>query len=258
MERWAWGVVGLFVAGCGAADVTVVDDGLLASLPREEDTGVMIVDTDLPAESPGEVAAILGDGASVGDEQALTVNVVAGRDDVWPRAMRSQLTYCVDVAGFGRDAAAVIAALRAATADWQRAANVQFTHVTAEDSRCSRTNTRVLFDVRPAWGRPYLARSFLPSSGRSSRELIIDGTALPPPHPLTLTGAVRHELGHILGLRHEHTRSRSNPCYEDSNWRAVTPYDVRSVMHYPQCLGVRGRDLTLTASDLAGIHQLYP
>lgn len=258
MARWAWGVVGLWVVGCGAADVTVVEDGLLASLPREEDTGAMIVDTDLPAESPAEVAAILGDGAPVGDEQALTVNVVAGRDDVWPRAMRSQLTYCVDARGFGRDAAAVIAALRTATADWERAANVRFTHLAAEDGRCDRTNLRVLFDVRPASGRPYLARSFLPSNGRSMRELIINGTALPPPRPLTLAGAVRHELGHILGLRHEHTRSRSNPCYEDAQWRAVTPYDVRSVMHYPQCLGVGGRDLTLTASDLAGIRALYP
>jgi hypothetical protein len=115
-----------------------------------------------------------------------------------------------------------------------------------------------MFNVRGVSGRPYLARSFFPSSPRASREVLIDSTSLPPPRPLTLPGVLRHELGHVLGLRHEHTRLRSNRCYEDANWRAVTPYDVRSVMHYPQCAGVEGRDLTLTALDQQGIRLLYP
>jgi hypothetical protein len=50
----------------------------------------------------------------------------------------------------------------------------------------------------------------------------------------------------------------SNPCYEDASWRGVTPYDQRSVMHYPQCAGVTGKDLTLTALDRTGIGLLYP
>ena len=46
-----------------------------------------------------------------------------------------------------------------------------------------------------------------------------------------------HELGHTLGFRHEHTRPEAGTCFEDNNWRPLTPYDSASIMHYPQCNG---------------------
>ena len=47
----------------------------------------------------------------------------------------------------------------------------------------------------------------------------------------------RHELGHILGFRHEHIRSEANSsCDEGGAFRAVTDYDQASVMHYLQSL----------------------
>jgi len=49
---------------------------------------------------------------------------------------------------------------------------------------------------------------------------------------VTSQGVFRHELGHVLGLRHEHIRAPGTFCTEDSSWRGVTAYDSASVMHY--------------------------
>lgn len=250
--RWVW--LGVLVAGavlgagCGEG-AGVVDD------PREEwlepETGRPVVDGDVLANpnGDGELATTVG---------SLTVATVAGHDDVWPTTQRQALTYCIDRVSFGDAFEAVRRAMASATTDWSEAANVKFVHLPEEDARCNARNGKVLFDVRRVTERPYLARSFFPSEARPSRELLIDQTSLPAPAPLTLIGVLRHELGHVLGLRHEHTRQKSNPCYEDAQWRALTPYDVRSVMHYPQCKGVTDRDLTLSARDRKGIGVLYP
>jgi hypothetical protein len=236
-------LVGGAGGGCGDAVARVDPTGAAGFV--EPDTGLLVVDAD-----------VLADSESTSTDQGLTVALVGGHDDVWPTTARKDLSYCVDRASFGPWASTVAAALAEATADWERSANVRF--VPLDRAACSRTSTAVVFDVRRVEGRPYLARSFFPSSPRAQRELLVDGTALPAPSPLTLTGVLRHELGHVLGLRHEHTRQADNPCYEDDHWRAVTAYDVRSVMHYPQCAGVMGRDLTLTPRDREGIALLYP
>jgi hypothetical protein len=72
-----------------------------------------------------------------------------------------------------------------------------------------------------------------------------------------MKGVLTHELGHVLGLRHEHTRPEAGKCFEDNNWRALTTYDAHSVMHYPQCNGLNTGDLVLTAEDKKGIALLY-
>ena len=69
---------------------------------------------------------------------------------------------------------------------------------------------------------------------------------------------LRHELGHTIGFRHEHTRLTSTGCYEDAAWRALTSYDASSVMHYPQCNGTQTGDLVLTSLDKSGARSLYP
>jgi serine protease len=104
-----------------------------------------------------------------------------------------------------------------------------------------------------------LARAFFPNEPRSGRNVLIDQSSfqLSPTGSLQLVGILRHELGHTLGFRHEHTRPESGTCFEDANWRPLTDYDAFSVMHYPQCNGLGDWSLTLTSADQTGAACLY-
>ena len=189
----------------------------------------------------------------------LVVNQVNGRDDVWTSARRRQLAYCVDT-GFGARHAAVLADMTAATVAWEEAADVDFVHVAAEDASCDASNQDVVFDVRPVdVDGQYLARAFFPNDQRPARNVLIDESSfqLNPAGKLQLVGILRHELGHALGWRHEHTRPESGQCFEDAGWRPLTGYDRFSVMHYPQCNGGGDWSLALTAADKAGAACVY-
>ena len=101
----------------------------------------------------------------------------AGLDARWNETEKLALTYCVSD-GFGARKADVIAAMRAATdAGWEQFADVDFVHLTAEDAACNESNPRVVFDVRPVSGQPYLARAFFPNYPRAQRNVLIDSTA---------------------------------------------------------------------------------
>jgi len=75
------------------------------------------------------------------------------------------------------------------------------------------------------------------------------------------TGVLRHELGHVLGFRHEHIRPEAPEHIE--SWvvgeigaEVLSKYDSRSVMHYPMA-GAGTRDFQLTEFDKAGFADLY-
>jgi serralysin len=191
-------------------------------------------------------------------QQGLIVNRVGGRDDKWAAATAANLTFCVSQASFGSRYTAVVNAMNSATAAWEATARVNFVHSTAADASCTRTTSSVVFNVRQVTGQGFLARSFFPSTGRANREVQIDSTSFGTITPFTLAGILRHELGHTIGFRHEHTRPESGTCFEDNNWRALTTYDAASVMHYPQCNGANRGDLALTARDKSGARALYP
>jgi hypothetical protein len=201
---------------------------------------------------PAEAAA---DG-SVGGK--LTVNTKGGVDTVWSQQRKKSLTYCVSDA-FGDRHADVVRDMAAAAGEWEAVADVDFAHESAQDANCAAENTSVLFDVRPVdVGGDYLARAFFPDDARPSRNVLIDGSALDlEPGNLTLTGVLRHELGHTLGWRHEHTRPEAGTCFEDTNFRPITSYDTFSVMHYPQCNGGGDFKLELTAMDKSGAACIY-
>jgi hypothetical protein len=156
--------------------------------------------------------------------------------------------------------AEVVTAMRDASGAWAAAANVKFVYDPTQDATCSASNENVVFDVEPvnAGGR-YAARAFFPDTDRAQRNVLIEGSAFNIPSPGTLTGILRHELGHTIGFRHEHTRPESGAtqCFEDNEWRALTPYDSASVMHYPQCNGTNTFALTLTDKDKQGVALLY-
>lgn len=238
-----------------------------ASTPRELGSDAYIVQGDIPVHGDAalfehykrtlgqEPVAEAKPGNNLGRiQEPLAVNTVNGVDTTWSAAQKTNLTYCVSTS-FGANQTAVINAMASATSAWSSVANVTFVYASAQNSSCTSSNNNVVFDVNPTSGQSYLARAFFPNYGRAARNILIDASAFTQ-STFTLAGILRHELGHTLGFRHEHTVGATS-CYEDQNWRALTSYDSASVMHYPQCGGTGGNSLSLTTRDQNGAACLY-
>jgi hypothetical protein len=218
--------------------------------------------------------------------EALVVNhppQLHGGDDVWDFATARNLTYCIDAPAFGRDYAAVVAAMTSAEMAWENTANVRFRHHVELDGDCSKHSPTV-FNVRPTrlrhehdrdWdgderecdyaadhrdGERFVVKSFFPSEPRPQHQIVVDASAFGDLGPFTLAGVLRHELGHVLGFRDESTRPEAaRRCYEDRKWRALTDYDAGSVMQLgPMCGGTNRGDFVITPIDFEGAQQVYP
>ena len=221
---------------------------------REPESGIYIVDGDTPVDDIKKLEEFYVEHVQQG---ALAVGQQGGTDAKWSDAQKHALTYCVSTT-FGARHDQVVQAIADAHDAWEAVADVKYQHIAAEDANCNAQNTKVLFDVRPTnSGGGYLARAFFPNDSRASRNVLIDNGAFGNNGPTTLTGILRHELGHTIGFRHEHTRPEAGQCFEDNQWRALTPYDSASVMHYPQCNGTGDKTLSLTAMDIQGAALLY-
>ena len=189
----------------------------------------------------------------------LIVARAGGQDAVWNSTQKKQISYCVSTT-FGARQASVVTAMQGATGAWSQVADVAFVYVASQNAACTASNANVVFDVNPVNANgQYLARAFFPNEPRAARNVLIDDSAfqLDPAGKLTLVGILRHELGHTLGWRHEHTRPESGTCFEDNDWRPLTSYDRFSVMHYPQCNGGGDWTLSLTNFDKSGAACLY-
>ncbi|QIK74175.1 M57 family metalloprotease [Nocardioides piscis] len=191
-----------------------------------------------------------------GHEDGLVVNTVGGVDDRWSATQAMNLTYCVSNK-FGTQKANVVTAMNAGVDMWESASSkVNYTHVTSQDGSCTTRNNQVLFSVEPTNTTQYIARAFFPSTSKRSRNVLVNASSLMSSGSWTPGNIMGHELGHTLGFRHEHTRPEAGTCFEDNNWRPLTPYDAASIMHYPQCNG-SSEDLSMTDTDRAGVRSLY-
>ncbi len=186
--------------------------------------------------------------------EGLVVNTVGGVDDKWSDSQVRNLTYCVSTK-FGSRYTDVVDAMTSGAGLWEAASAADFIHVPSQDASCNTRNKTVLFSVEPVSTTQYIARAFFPSTPKRSRNVLIDDSIWTS-GSWTPTNIIGHELGHTLGFRHEHTRPESGTCFEDNNWRPLTPYDSASIMHYPQCNG-SSDDLSMTASDAAGVRAAY-
>ncbi|MCP3102120.1 M57 family metalloprotease [Myxococcus sp. K15C18031901] len=254
------------LAGCGGGDGSMpapeaeaVGQGMsweqfLSVVYQEPESGVFIADGDTMFSNEKKLREFYDNNVKNGQ---LIVHRSGGADAKWNDTQKKNITYCVNTS-FGTNYNAAVTAMANAAAAWEAAANVDFVYVSGQDATCTASNGNVVFDVRPVnSGGQYLARAFFPDDVRANRNVLIDTSSFGNVSPWTLTGILRHELGHTLGFRHEHTRPESGTCFEDSNWRQLTAYDSKSVMHYPQCNGTQTGDLVLTALDIQGAQALY-
>jgi hypothetical protein len=255
------GGISLF-AGCG---LPAEGDG--ASLSREEfrsmvhyeeESGLFIANGDETFRNEEELEELylsVAYGIDRDFSQGLAVMTSSGKDVKWSATQAQNVTYCVSTK-FGSRYNTVVAAMNAALSEWEAVANVNYVHVSSQDSNCTNRNGNVVFDVNPVNTTQYIARAFFPNYSRRQRNILIDDSAYGTDPDLV--GVLRHELGHTLGFRHEHTRPEAGTCFEDNNWRALTPYDRASTMHYPQCNGINSWELALTNYDKQGATALYP
>jgi hypothetical protein len=212
------------------------------------------------------------------DTPKSTVDLLTnGADNIWQNSRQLELTYCVSNS-FGSNFSRMQTEMEQATQAWSDVVHVRFIYKPSEDGNCVDANTNIEFPVVPfASGG---ACAFLPDPEGSppctsaGRALVIDIADIDnwrntgTPNLMTL-GVLRHELGHILGLRHEHIREANNAndpscptgavseIQNPGPNRALTGYDVNSTMHYPWC---DGNDLTsseVTDLDGEGTRSLY-
>lgn len=187
------------------------------------------------------------------------VGILTG-DKIVRWAPDTVLTYCVLKSTFPRDEwyEEVVENMRQATEAWEKTCGIDFEHRADLDESPSLRPAGVVFPVRYIDSNDaFIAAAFFPTDPPQRRRVLID------PSYFTTTfdhvGVLRHELGHVLGFRHEHIRSGAPPvCFDEdlTDIIELTKYDPQSVMHY-FCGGVGSRTLEITNIDLSGARLVY-
>lgn len=182
-------------------------------------------------------------------------NIADGKLDVFPRAER-RLTYAIDRASFPNSTTAdeVATRMAAATANWEAACagcGIDFAEVPPDAEGSDRPY--FLVEFRDS-NRAFIARAFFRSYPPARRKLTIDPTFFTSRYEKT--GVLTHEVGHILGLRHEHIDGVPGCPTESGGWVAVTGYDAASVMHY-FCGDGGSRKMTISQLDSEAVTKIY-
>jgi hypothetical protein len=206
---------------------------------------------------PSPAALALGSGSKT---TKLLVASADGKPLRWAPGVI--LTYCIQKETFtAAQYASVRSSIVTATEDWMATCGVEFRHLAALDGDpASRAGAAPVFNVRFLdTGGKFIAAAFFPDDPPARRRVLIDPSYFEPGLRFDTVGVLRHELGHVLGFRHEHIRSGAPAaCLGEGLDDAIeaTAYDPQSVMHY-FCGGVGNPALAITELDQVGAQQFY-
>lgn len=264
-----WIALGGCAAGGGAEVERLPFDDYEASLPLYEEDGELayIVERDTLIWSVEELRAYYVEtfgepiaepapaegGVAAAEAPLIRTRDAAGDPQDYTSGTEDRLTYCVSESFSSTQRSWIISSIAAAAANWEGVAHVNFTYVSSSDEDCDSNPSAVWFSVVPSTGAATWAFAFAPDEARSRRRVRIGSSVC---SGRSCTGLLTHELGHILGFGHEHARPASETgfataCSASDTGIAVTAYDTRSVMHYPN--GV----LLMDGTDCGGDATFY-
>lgn len=189
---------------------------------------------------------------------ALIGMVEDGKFVRWPPG--AVLRYCVLEHTFPRREwyEVVVENMQLATSEWEETCGVQFEYRSDLDGSDSLRPPGVVFPVRLInAGGAFIAAAFFPRDVDNRRRVLIDPSYFTT--RFDQVGVLRHELGHVLGFRHEHTSEDAPTICPDEDLTGtldLTAYDPKSVMHY-FCGGVGSLDLAITDVDRTGSQLVY-
>lgn len=172
------------------------------------------------------------------------------------------LDYCVFRPTFNTDEEyeRVVRDMQLATADWEALCGVEFAYREDKDNDQNLRFGDVLFPVvRQNGGGNTIAMAFFPDDPVERRLVVCFDGYFAANSSFDPVGVLRHEIGHVLGFRHEHIRPEAPDIFnpeDTSHIHLLTDYDPRSVMHY---LGpsVGDPQLRFTDADREGSVRVY-
>jgi len=193
-------------------------------------------------------------------------NVWDIRDDGDPSTPTTDISYCFDNSAWGGDSDgddnpnealptqdSVLQELRRGMAAWEGVANVRFVYDSGNDgSGCASSDSDLT--VTLDFESNCVASGSFPSMSTQMITIPICGL---PGH------LAHHELGHVLGFRHEHIHSNDpNRCSEDDgNYEELfASYDPDSTMIYDNCRNdddLSIADNNVSAMDAVAARMLY-
>ena len=204
-----------------------------------------------PKPTPGEDLA-----SGLEELVAATIN---GKVMRWK--LGTKLTWALDRSTFSSSEQAnrVQAFVEKATADWNSVASDYDLDIRFQQGDNESAVFRVVFRV---FDDPdTYASAFFPNA--SNRTVRVGPLLLAEDSEYDPVGVMRHELGHVLGFRHEHIRPEAPPMREqwvvgNISGEALTKmYDAKSLMHYPIGEGFGTTDFQITQLDREGFANLY-